>query len=328
MLTPFLTVLVLMAQAPASAPAASDAPLSVLIAPPDAAGVPLHLVEFSQEHVAEQLSSRGLKVVRAKDALKKLPATRRRRLLKCIQTERRCLQSLGESAKTEVVLVPELTQMVGDFRVGAKVYTVKEGALVAENLIPGVTEDRMLDSLTAALDVVVPTMRRALRPGSEPEPVKPDETKVVVRTPDVKPDVKPDEKKVEPDPLLTKVTPTPGVEDKVERSGGLRRWAWAPAAVGLVGAGVGTYFYLDAKDKHDQLTTGTAGTLTPQDGARIADEGRSSQSLSRIAFGVGAAGLLTGAVFYLFPGDATAPVKPTVSVGPGGGMVGLAGTLP
>ena len=64
------------------------------------------------------------------------------------------------------------------------------------------------------------------------------------------------------------------------------------------------------------------------DGPRIADQGRSSQTLSRIAFGVGAAGLLTGAVFYLFPGDAQAPVRPTAAVGPGGGMVGLTGTLP
>lgn len=323
MLTPFLTVLVLLAQAPASAPAASDAPLTVLLAPPDAAGVPRHLVEFSQAHVAEQLTTRGLKVVRAQDALKKLPATRRRRLLKCIQTERRCLQSLGESAKTEVVLVAELTQMVGDFRVGTKVYTVKEGALVAEHHVPNVTEDGMLDTLTAALDEVVPQVRRKLRPGSEPEPqpVKPDEPKVVQTKPDVKPDVKP----VEPNPLV--VTPTPGVEDTAKPSRGLRRWAWAPAVGGLVFAGAGTYFYLDAKEKHD-LLNGPPGTVEAQDASRIAEEGRSAQTLSRVAFGVGAAGLLTGAVFYLFPGEPEAKVRPTASVGPGGAMVGLAGTLP
>lgn len=322
MLTPFLTVLVLLAQAPASAPAASDAPLTVLLAPPDAAGVPRHLVEFSQEHVAEQLTSRGLKVVRAQDALKKLPATRRRRLLKCIQTERRCLQSLGESAKTELVLVAELTQMVGDFRVGTKAYTVKEGALVAEHLVSNVTEDGMLDALTLAIEKVVPQMRRKLRPGSEPEPqpepVKPEPPKVVEPTPEVKP--------VEPNPLVPPPT-TPGVKDTVKPSAGLRRWAWAPAAGGLVFAGVGTYFYLDAKEKHDQLN-GPVGSVAAQDASRIADEGRSSQTLSRVAFGVGAAGLLTGAVFYLFPGDTQATVRPTAAVGPGGGMVGLAGTLP
>lgn len=323
MLTPFLTVLVLLAQAPASAPAASEAPLSVLIAPPDAAGVPSHLVEFSQEHVAEQLKSRGLKVVRAQDALKKLPATRRRRLLKCIQTERRCLQSLGESAKTEVVLVAELTQMVGDFRVGTKVYTVKEGALVAEHLVPNVTEDGMLDALTTAIDVVVPKVRRTLRPGSEPEPepVKPVQPPVAEKPPEVKPELKP----VQPPAVVT--PPTPGVEEKASGSPNLRRWAWAPAAGGLVFAGVGTYFYLDAKKQHDKLT-GPGGTDTPLDGQSIADKGSSSQSLSRVAFGLGAAGLLTGAVFYLFPGDSQTAVRPTASVGPGGGMVGLAGTLP
>jgi hypothetical protein len=311
---PLLSVLVLLAQAPAPAPASPDAPLTVLLAPPDAAGAPSHLVEFSLEHVAEQLKSRGLQVVRSEDALKKLPAIRRRRLLRCIQTERRCLQSLAEAAKTEVVLVTELTLLESDYRVGSKVYTARDGALVAEELVSGVSEEGMLDALTRSLDVVVPKMRRTLRPGSEPEPT-PEPPKVVQVQPEVKP--------VEPSPI----TPPPmGVQGSVERSGGLRRWAWAPAVGGLVLAGVGTVFYLDAKKQHDRLL-GAGETLAPGEGERIADKGRSAQQLSRLAFGVGAAGLLTGAVFYLFPGDA-APVRPTAAMGPGGGMVGMVGVLP
>lgn len=328
MLTPFLTVLVLLAQAPAPASAASDAPLTVLLAPPDAAGVPKHLTQFSQEHVAAQLKARGISVVRANAALRRLPATRRRRLLRCIQTERRCLQSLGESAKTEVVLVTELTQLVGDYRVGVKLYTVKEGALLAEHLVPDITEPGVLDALTQSLEVVVPKARRALRPGSEPEPEptpEPEPPQVVVKPSVVtSPETKPAE------PAL--VTPIQEAGDskapaQQEPSKGLRRFAWAPAAGGLVFAGVGTYFYLDAKDKHDTLL-GKGSTGEPLDGPRIANDGRSSQKLSRIAFGVGAAGLLTGAIFYLFPGDDEASVRPTASVGPSGGMVGLTGTLP
>ncbi|XXF78857.1 hypothetical protein P2318_03595 [Myxococcaceae bacterium GXIMD 01537] len=315
MLTPLLTVLVLLAQAPA--PASPDAPLSVLIAPPDAAGVPSHLVEFSQEHVSEQLKSRGLKVVRTQDALKKFPVTRRRRLLKCIQTERRCLQSLGEASKTEVVLVAELTQMVGDYRVGTKVYTVKEGALVAEHLVPGVREDGMLDALTEALDKVVPQVRRTLRPGSEPEP-QPEPVKPPVTQ--VQPEVKP----VDKGPI---VTPPPAEVHEPARSAGLRRWAWAPAAGGAVFAGVGTYFWLDAKKQHERLV-GQGAPLSAEEAKTAADRGRSSQNLSRIALGVGAAGLVTGAVFYLFPGDEKAAVRPTAALGPGGGMIGVAGTLP
>ena len=41
--------------------------LTVLIAPPEAAGVPSHIVSFAQEHVYEQLKSQGLQVVRASE---------------------------------------------------------------------------------------------------------------------------------------------------------------------------------------------------------------------------------------------------------------------
>jgi hypothetical protein len=47
-----------------------------------------------------------------------------------------------------------------------------------------------------------------------------------------------------------------------------------------------------------------------------------------VAFGIGAAGIVTGAVFFLLPGGEQAAVRPSVAVGPGGGMVGVAGTLP
>jgi hypothetical protein len=320
-LTPFLTVLVLLTQAPAPAPASDAAPLRVLIAPPDAAGVPSHLVEFAQEHVAEQLKSRGLQVVTAQDALKKLSVTRRRRLLKCIQTERRCLQSLGDAAKAEVILVSELTQMVGDYRVGAKAYTTKDGALLAESLLPGVREDGMLDALTKSLDVVVPRVQRTMRPGSipdepepKPEPPPDDKPKVVETKPDVKP--------TPTDPV---VTPPPDVPVKPTPHP-LRRWAWAPAAGGLVFAGVGTYFLLDAGSKHRQLQEeGSPSALL--DGEAIASDGRGAQTLGFVGLGLGVAGLATGAVFYLLPGE-SAPVRPTASVGPGGGMVGVTGTLP
>ena len=59
-----LAALTLATQAPAAAP---PPPLSVLVAPPDAAGAPSHVVEFAQEHVAEQLRARGLVVVRIEE---------------------------------------------------------------------------------------------------------------------------------------------------------------------------------------------------------------------------------------------------------------------
>ena len=41
-----------------------------------------------------------------------------------------------------------------------KIYKTQDGGLVAENLIPGVREDGMLDALTQSLDVVVPQVKQ------------------------------------------------------------------------------------------------------------------------------------------------------------------------
>jgi hypothetical protein len=327
-LTPLLvTTLVLLNQAPA----APDGPITALIAPPDTAGVPGHVVEFAQEHVAEQARTKGLTVIRMKDFIRKLPASKRRALLKCKRTELRCLTALGEAAKSEVVLVAELLQRMDGYRVGTKIYKTADGGLVAEHLIPGVREDGMLDAITQSLDVVIPQVKRQLRPSAEPPPTDvkpPPDTPIVDQKPP--PDLKPpDTKPPDTKPPDTKPpdTQSPIVDQKPEPESPKRPWAWVPAAGGAVFAGVGTVFYLQAKDKHDQLITGGPET-EPLDGEKIASEGRRAQTLSRVAFGLGAAGVVTSVVLYLLPAGEKPPVTPTVTVGPGGGMVGLAGTLP
>ncbi|WP_224363766.1 hypothetical protein [Hyalangium versicolor] len=326
MLTPLLLSLVLLNQAPAS----PEEPIRVLIAPPDTAGVPAHVVEFAQEHVAEQTRVRGLTVVRMKDVLRKLPAAKRRTLLKCKRTELKCLTALGQAAKSEVVLVAELLQRMDGYRVGTKVYKTQDGGLVAEHLIPGVREDGMLDALTQSLDVVVPAVIKDLRPGSVVPETKPPETKPPEVTPPpvaVGPgETKPPETKP-PEVKPPEVTPPPITEKPPEKKEpSAHPWAWVPAAGGVVFAGAGTYFYLQAKDNYDTLTTpGGDGTLL--DGNKLASDGRRNQLLSRVSFGLAAAGVVTSAVLYLLPAK-KAPVSPTVAVGPGGGMIGVVGTLP
>ncbi len=328
MLTPFLTTLLLLSQAPPS----PEEPITVLIAPPDTAGVPSHVVEFAQEHLAEQARTQGLGVKRMKEVTQRMRASKRRALLRCKRTELKCLISLGTAAKTEVVLVAELLQRLDGYRVGTKAYRSKDGALLAEHLISGVREDGMLDALTQSLEVVVPELRKELRPSATPpvEEVKPppDSQVIAQQTPETKPpETKPPETKP-PETKPPEVTPpdlTPTVEERPSGSSA-RRWAWAPAAGGVIFAGAGTYFFLQARDKHEQLRM-KGSPDAPLDGEKLASEGRQAQTLSRVAFGLGAAGLVTGAVLFLLPGE-EAPVRPSVTVGPSGGMVGVAGTLP
>ncbi|EAU69878.1 hypothetical protein [Stigmatella aurantiaca] len=324
---PLLSTLFLLAQAPEAPPE----PITLLVAPSDTVGVPTHIVEFAQEHVTEQARAKGLSVKRMKDILRKLPVARRRALLRCKRTELRCLTNLGQVAKTEVILVAELLQRSDGYRVGAKIYNAKDGALVAEHLIPGVREDGMLDALTQSLDMVVPKVTRALRPGSVP-PVEPVAPPPVEPTPTVplepSPEVKPGEPMtVKPPELVPSVKPDVKPGPQVQEVKPSRPWwTWMPAAGGAVTAGAGTYFYLQAKKNHDKLKNSTQDAPL-LDADQIAKDGKRQQLLSRIGFGLGVAGVATSTVLYLLP-QGKSSVKPTVTVGPGGGMVGVAGTLP
>ncbi|MFP2964490.1 hypothetical protein ACLEPN_44030, partial [Myxococcus sp. 1LA] len=108
----------------------------------------------------------------------------------------------------------------------------------------------------------------------------------------------------------------------------LRRWSWLPAVGGAALVGVGTVFYLQAGDKYSRLDQdGTPGAPLAN-GDALVSSGRRAQTLSRVAFGLGAAGLVAGAVLFLLPGEPALKVQPSAAVVPGGGMVGLSGTLP
>lgn len=322
MWTSLLAALLLATPAPA---ASSQAPITVLVAPPDAAGAPAHIIEFAQEHVAGQLKARGLEVIRVEDVTRKLPSARRRALLRCNRTEPTCIRALGRVGKAEVVLVAELGQFLSGYRAGARMYSATDGTLITEHLIPGVREDQLLEALTRSLDVVVPRTRTALRgappmpsmppmqdvppPGATPPPAKPPAATATPSAPTRPPEVVATEA-----PLAPRAHP-------------LRRWAWLPAVGGVALAGAGTLFYLQAGDKFDTLDRG--GTDVPiRDPEGVASSGRRAQLLSRVAFGLAGAGLVTGAVMFLLPGDAPPKVQPSAAVVPGGGMVGLSGTWP
>jgi hypothetical protein len=326
---PLLSTLFLLAQAPQAA----QEPITVLVAPSDTVGVPTHIVEFAQEHVTEQARAKGFTVKRMKDILRRMPPARRRTLLRCKRTELRCLTSLGQAGKTEAVLVAELIQRSDGYRVGTKLYNSKDGALLAEHLIPGVREDAMLDALTQSLEVVSPKVTATLRPGSvpvpppEPKPSAPLE-QTPPPTPTLEPDVRPGEPlAVKPPEPLPAVRPevTPGAPARGVKAS-RPWWIWMPAAGGAVSAGAGTYFMLQAQKKHDALKNSTVDNpLFNAD--QVAKDGKRHQLLSRIGFGLGVAGVATSTVLYLFP-PGKSDVTPTVTVGPGGGMVGVAGTLP
>jgi hypothetical protein len=297
-----LATLVVLGQAPAT----SEAPLTVLIAPPEAAGVPSHIVSFAQEHVYEQLKSQGLQVVRASELSQRLPPAQRKAVLGCNRLEAACRITMGEAAQADVVMIAELVQFLSGYRVGLKAYATRDGEQLSEHYVPGVREDQLLDALTQASEKVVPPVRRALRPSSEP----------LVEAP--------------PQPTTpTPVQPVPVRPEVTASRSNAPGWAWLPAAGGAVLLGVGTVFYVQASNDYNALKA--MNVSNPEDGERLKNSGKQSQLLSQASFAVGAAGVVTTGLIYLLSGkDEGKPsqVRPTASVLSGGGMVGVAGTLP
>jgi hypothetical protein len=305
---PLFATLALLGQAPAapSAPAEPTGPLSVLFAPPEAAGVPSHIVSFAQAHVYEQLKQQGLRVVSTAELSQRLPASQRKTILGCNRTQAWCLSLLGEVANTEVVLTLELVQFVSGYRVGLKAFKTRDGSKLSEQFRSNVKETEILDALTDAGKQVMDQALQQLRPAASAP---------VVEAP----------RKPEKDEKGGQETKdTPAVEASAR--GGAPGWAWVPAAGGAVLAAAGTYFYLEAGERHRQLTKpGEPGSV--RNGRELAEDGKRMQTLSAISYAAGAAGVLTTGLLYLLS-DKKAAVQPTVSMGPGGTMLGVAGTLP
>lgn len=299
-LLPLLATLAVLGQAPAS----SEAPLTVLIAQPEAAGVPSHIVSFAQEHVYEQLKTQGLQVVRFSELSQHLSPAQRKEVSGCNRLEASCRITLGEAAQADAVMIAELVQFLSGYRVGLKAYATRDGELLAEYYVPGVREDQLLDALTLASEKVVGPMRQTLRPPATP----------VVQTP---PPQDTPVKPVEPKPTVTATRANP------------RAWAWAPAAGGAVLLGVGTLFLVQAGNDFTALRQ--RDFSTPEQGTALSRSGENAQNLSRAAYALGAAGLVTSGLIYMLAGkdpDEAGQVRPTASVGNGGGMVGVVGTLP
>lgn len=321
MLIPFLAALTLVvAQAPA--PPSSAKPVTVLLAPTDVArGTPRYLVGLAQEHVAEQLKARGLEVVRVEDVTRTLPRKQRAAMTLCKRTQPACIASLGVAAKTDVVMVTEVVPYLSGFKAGVRVYTARDGAPLTEHSVPEVKKNQVMDALTQSLNEVVPITLRVLRPEPvAPPPVTPP---VAQQTPNVTPE----EKQPVPGPDLTPGVQPPSQMDltdtpKVETSG-RRKWAWVPAAGGVVLAGAGTVFFVQSRGKLRDLNTHTYPDL--KDAQDVRDSGKRSQTLGVVGMGVGAAAIAAGALMYFLPVKQT-NVQPTVTLTPQGGGLSFAGT--
>ncbi|MFT3840188.1 MAG: hypothetical protein QM723_24585 [Myxococcaceae bacterium] len=105
----------------------------------------------------------------------------------------------------------------------------------------------------------------------------------------------------------------------VEQKLSLRKWAWAPAAVGVAGAVVGAIFLAQAKNKYDALNDPM--TVPPGMGLQYKNDGASAQTIGWVFMSVGIVGLAVAAAFLPFGGGEVVPSTSFFLTPNGGGAM-------
>ena len=196
----------------------------------------------------------------------------------------------ADTAAARAAVTGEMVLFPSGFRVTVRAHRTDDGRLLAEHVAQQVPEQRLLETLTEAVAALAPSLRVQLTPAA-PEPLAPA-------------------------PTLSEQRP-------------LRRWAWVPLAGGALFLGTGTAFLLQARS-HDNTLNQPGPVTPPVDGEAVASSGQRAQTLSRVSFALGGAGVLAGAALYFLPVErlwgSTKASSLQLHVGPGG--VGVSGVLP
>ncbi len=107
---------------------------------------------------------------------------------------------------------------------------------------------------------------------------------------------------------------------EVEHHVELRKWAWAPAVVGVGGLVAGSIFFVSAKSKYDALNN---LAVAKDQAPNYVSQGSTEQTLGWVFMGVGAVGLAVAAAFLPFPGGDVPKVSFYASPHGGGAFVTL-----
>lgn len=108
------------------------------------------------------------------------------------------------------------------------------------------------------------------------------------------------------------------------RPEGPRRWAWMPAAAGVVAVGAGAFAAVQANGRFHELTS--TQNLDVGRAVALYNEGNTWKLATQVSLGIGAAGLLTGAALW-FLGDEGKPAA-SAAFGPSRLTVGLTWRVP
>lgn len=237
----------------------------IKLASPGLQGVqlPREVVAFYSDHVAQQLSLRGVSAITASEIASLIGLDRQKQLLGCATDSSSCLAELSAALGVDGIITGSVGHFGNIFQVNLKVVSAGDGRQLA--VFSGTADDEahVLELLTRGAALMAPDIFKALK--------RAPPAAAAVAGGDL--------------PVL------------VERPGGARRWSWIPAAVAVVALGIGTGLMITVGLDDRRVRTLPAGTSYSQAQEIVADAGRRQTAGISLWIAGGAAALAAAAMF-------------------------------
>lgn len=270
---------------------------------------------FFTDHLAQQLGFQGLRVITSSEIERLLGFERQRQLLGCTDNSASCQAELANALGVDGLVTGSIGKLGKTTQINLKIIKAEDGTPLAAYSARAADSEAVLDRLTEAAEIMAKKVLERLgkapalatKPPEETPPPKKEEPKPV--------DVPKDVPKKEEPVKVTAVDPNVGNTNttnaeppvgEVRTSGGLRSYAWMPAAGGAAVGVVGGILLVRASGYVGQITN----ARNPDEALDKHAAGKKLATTGYTLLGVGAAALLAGGGMFLFGGTSSVAVVP------------------
>jgi hypothetical protein len=233
-------------------------------------------VIFFSDHFAQQLALRPqIRCITSSEIATLVSVERQKQILSCAEdASSSCIIELANALGVDGTVTGSIGRVGGVYQANVKILAARDGSQLAAGSAQATSEEGLLASLT----------RLARQLGRS---------------------------------TLVAMGREVTAMALAEGNSGVRRWWWVPGAAGVAAAGVGVVFLVRSEAASAKLRAEPGSADRPatlSEAERLAASGRSDQTLSQVAMGVAATGLLTAGALWVFGGEegsTTVAVVPT-----------------
>jgi hypothetical protein len=146
----------------------------ITLAAPDfnTANVSAETARFCAEHLATELTARGVRVITSREISSVLGMERQRQLLGCSDSSTSCLTELSDALGADGLLLGDLGRVGKRFQLNVRVVRAGGDGVITSLSVPIASEDDLLPELTKAAGRLAGDLKAALHPTSKTAPVE------------------------------------------------------------------------------------------------------------------------------------------------------------